>query len=368
MMIIRLISRIIVGSLFIFSGFVKAVDPLGSAYKFSDYFHAFHLDFLKFLSLPLAVLLCTAEFISGFSVISGLRQKSGIYGVFLLMIFFTPLTFILAILNPVSDCGCFGDAIHLTNWQTFGKNIVLLIFIIILFAGSKSIRQVFKHSVEWIILLMVTISFIAFSLFNLMYLPVIDFLPYKAGTNIPEKMKMPEGATADQYITTFIYEKGGTQKEFTINNYPAEDTLWKFIDQKSKLLKKGYIPPIHDFSIVTIGKEDITERVISNPGYTVLMISKKLTEAGAPNLTKGFELGSFCYKAGIDFYILTSSGGDEISNYQNGLIFCNTDETTLKTIMRSNPGYVLIKDGTIIGKWSWAEISKLRILLENKTD
>jgi hypothetical protein len=368
MKIIRLISSLLVGSVFIFSGFVKAVDPLGSAYKFSDYFQAFHLDFLKFLSLPLAVILCTTEFITGFSVLTGIRQKWGIYGVLLLMIIFTPLTFILALTNPVSDCGCFGDAINLTNWQTFGKNIVLLILVLILFTGRKTDRKLFKSKIEWLVLFIVALLFVLFSLFNLRYLPLIDFLPYKAGTYIPGKMKIPEGASADQYVTTFIYEKDGLQKEFTINNYPANDTNWKFIEQRSLLIKKGYVPPIHDFSIVNMDNEDITERILDNKGYTVLMISKKLDEADAGHLSKGFELGATCYSKGIDFYILTASGGAEIKNYDNRLTFCNTDETTLKTIIRSNPGYVLIKDGTIVGKWSWANMLKLRILLENKTD
>jgi hypothetical protein len=181
-------------------------------------------------------------------------------------------------------------------------------------------------------------------------------------------MKIPEGASADQYVTTFIYEKDGLQKEFTINNYPANDTNWKFIEQRSLLIKKGYVPPIHDFSIVNMENEDITGRILDNKGYTVLMISKKLDEADAGHLSKGFELGATCYSKGIDFYILTASGGAEIKNYDNRLTFCNTDETTLKTIIRSNPGYVLIKDGTIVGKWSWANMLKLRILLENKTD
>jgi hypothetical protein len=366
MKIIRITSRIIVGFVFIFSGFLKAIDPLGSAYKFSDYFQAFHLDFLKFLSLPLAVLLCTAEFISGVSVLTGFRQKAGITGVFILIIFFTPLTFILAINNPVSDCGCFGDAIHLTNWQTFGKNIFLLVLILALFFGRKSVKSIFKPVSEWLILLSVTILFVGFSLYNLRYLPVIDFLPYKTGTNIPEKMKRPEGAVADQYVTTFIYEKGGSRKEFTINNYPANDSTWKFIEQKSLLVKKGFVPPIHDFSIVNMQNEDITDRVLGNPDYTVLMVSKKLREADAQNLMKGFELGTTCDTMGIDFYILTASGSDEVKNLHSGLKFCNADETTLKTIIRSNPGFVVLKNGIIIGKWSWANLPKLRILLDKR--
>jgi hypothetical protein len=365
MKIIRLISRIIIGFVFIFSGFVKAIDPLGSAYKFSDYFQAFHMDFLKFISLPLAILLITAEFISGFSVLTGFRQKTGILGVSLLILFFTPLTLILALTNPVSDCGCFGDAIHLTNWQTFGKNIILLVLILILFFNRSSVKPVFSPLKEWLIIIFAIIIFIAFSIFNLIYLPVIDFLPYKTGTNIPEKMKIPDSAPADKYITKFVYKKGGLRKEFTITDYPANDSSWKFIEQKSTLVKKGYIPAIHDFSIVNMENIDITDHVLNNPGYTVLMISKKLKEANPGHLMKGFDLGSCCNTSGIDFFVLTASGGDEVKKFQNGLKFCNTDETTLKTIIRSNPGFVLIKNGTIIGKWSWANLPELCILLKN---
>jgi hypothetical protein len=364
MKVIRIISRIIVGLIFIFSGFVKAIDPLGSAYKFSDYFQAFHLDFLKFLSLPLAILLCTAEFISGVSVLTGFRQKAGITGVFLLILFFAPLTFILALTNPVSDCGCFGDAIHLTNWQTFGKNIILLVFILILFSGRRSVKSILKPVTEWMIILSVIILFVCFSLYNLRYLPIIDFLPYKTGTNIPENMKRPVDAPVDQYTTTFIYEKGGSRKEFTINNYPASDSAWKFIEQRSVLMKKGYVPPIHDFSIVDLQNGDITDRVLGNHSFTVLMISKKLKEADNKKLTEGYKMGATCDSSGIDFYVLTASGSEEVKNSGSVSKFCNTDETTLKTIIRSNPGYLLLKDGTIIGKWSWADLPKLRILLK----
>jgi hypothetical protein len=354
MKIIRHISRIIIGLVFIFSGTVKAIDPLGSAYKFHDYFQAFNMGFLNKLSLPLAVLLCTTEFIAGFSVLTGLRQRTGLWLVMLMMIIFTPLTFVLALTNPVSDCGCFGDAVHLTNWQTFGKNIILLAAVILLFGGIKKIRQRFKTSAEWIAISSAGILFVAFAVFNLRYLPVIDFLPYKTGVKIAEKMIIPEDAPADIYETTFIYEKDGNRKEFSLNNYPANDTSWKFIDQKSVLIKKGYKPPIHDFTITGTEGDDMTQKVLSNPGYTMLMITKKLHEAKSGNLASGFELGRFCRSNGIDFMILTSSGSEETKSYDNGLRFFSTDETTLKTMIRSNPGYILLKDGTIIGKWSSA--------------
>jgi len=169
-------------------------------------------------------------------------------------------------------------------------------------------------------------------------------------------MVIPEGVLTDKYNTTFVYEKNGIQKEFSLGNYPANDSTWKFINQKSVLVKKGYTPPIHDFLINTLKGEDITQKILSDTGYSVLMISKKLSGAKQKSLSKGFKLGNYCITKGINFYILTSSGTEEVKRYVNGLIFCSADETTLKTMIRSNPGYILIKDGTILGKWSWANL------------
>lgn len=354
MNILRFACRILIGLAFIFSGIVKGIDPLGSAYKFHDYFQAFNLGFLDSLSLTLSVLLCTVEFLAGFTVLTGVRLKAGIIIVALLLLIFTPLTLILALTNPVSDCGCFGDAIHLTNWQTFWKNIILSVAAIILLAAIKQVKNIRKPSSEWLILSFPAVIFVLFALYNLRYLPVIDFLPYKEGVRIADKMVIPEGSPADEYQTTFIYEKEGVRKEFTLENYPAADTAWKFIDQKSVLIKKGYQPPIHDFSFSTMSGEDLTQHVLENPGYTVLMVCKKLSEAGREKLEAGFNLGSYCRDNGVEFYILTASGTAEIQGYNNGHIFCSADETTLKTMVRANPGYLLLKDGTITGKWSHA--------------
>jgi hypothetical protein len=367
----RLICRIIIGILFIFSGIVKAIDPLGSAYKFQDYFQAFHIEFFAFLSLPLAILLCTAEFIAGFSVLTGIRQKSGILGVFILMLIFTPLTFVLALSNPVSDCGCFGDAIHLTNWQTFGKNIILLLLIIPLLINKKETYPDSKILTEWSIIIFAAFIFVLFSFFNLRYLPVIDFLPYKTGVNIPGNMIIPDGVPSDEYSTTFIYKKNGVEKEFTLDNYPADDTSWIFVEQKSKLIKKGYKPPIHDFIITDLNNMDITEKVLSDTGYSVLMIAKKIQDADHDQLIKGFEIGHELRNSSVNFYILTASGSVEAKKFDNGLQFCLMDETTLKTMMRANPGYILIRNGTIIKKWSWANIPPaekiLGTIVENKS-
>ncbi len=353
---VKLASRLVLGLVFIFSGFVKGVDPLGSAYKFHDYFFAFGVGFLDWLSLPLVILLCTAEFMAGVSLVTGLRVKTGIWVAGLFMLVFTPLTLILALTNPVSDCGCFGDAVHLTNWQTFGKNIFLLIPAIFLFVERNKTDPLFSKSKEWALISIITVIFILFPLYNLRYLPVIDFLPYKNGVRIADKMVIPEGVETDTYNTTFIYEKGGVRKEFTLSDYPANDSTWIFVDQKSVLVKKGYVPPIHDFSISTTEGTDITQKILKTQGYTLLMVSKKLENAGDKQLTAGFNTGKACLSAGIDFYIVTASTTEKIKEYENELTFCTADETTLKTIVRANPGYILLKDGFIEGKWSWANL------------
>lgn len=350
------ISRIIAGLTFIFSGTVKAIDPLGSAFKFQDYFLAFNLDFLLPFSLPLAIILCSAEFFAGFSVLFNIRQKEGIWILMLMMVIFTPLTFVLALTNPVTDCGCFGDVIHLTNWQTFIKNIILLVPVICLFINRNKVTP--RHGLirEWVTVAAVILLFVAFSFYNLRYLPIIDFLPYNTGTYIPDKMKMPEGKPADKYETTFIYEKGGVRKEFSLENYPADDTTWRFVDQRSVLVKKGYQPPIHDFVLTTLNNEDITDYVLESEIHTLLMISRKLKESGPELLAAGFSLGSRLLAEGFGFYVLTASGRDEIMSYDNTDRFCSVDEITLKTMVRSNPGYLLLKKGKITGKWSWANI------------
>lgn len=356
MKIIRIISRTIVGLVFMFSGFVKAIDPLGSAYKFHDYFQAFSLGFLDFLTLPLSITLCTIEFTAGLSVLTGFRQKEGRWVVMILMLVFTPLTFILALTNPVSDCGCFGDAVHLTNWQTFGKNLILLIFVSMLFTGKKITDVRYKPLAEWSVLSGFAFLLVIFCIINLRYLPLLDFLPFKTGINIPEKMIVPEGKPVDEYRTTFIYEKDGLKKEFTLDNYPAEDTSWVFVDQISVLVKKGYIPPVQDFIITDIHNIDLTDKILSDKGYSMLMISTKLKESVNKKLTQGFELGNQCINSGISFYVITASGRDEVLKYSNGHVFCTADEITLKTMVRSNPGYILLKEGNIIGKWSWANV------------
>jgi hypothetical protein len=365
MKIINHIIRILTGLVFVFSAIVKGIDPLGSTYKFADYFQAFHLDFLIGFSLTLAIILCTCEFFVGLSLVSGLRLKTGIRGAAFFMIIFTPVTLILAIHNPVSDCGCFGDAIHLTNWQTFIKNVIISGFVIVLLRSIRGFSTAENGRKEWIGLGIVVAIFLAFIQYNYKHLPVIDFLPYKPGTNISAAMTIPEGAPTDEYSISFIYEKEGDQKEFTLSDYPANDTTWRFVSQKSKILKQGYKPPIHDFSITSKEGNDITDIILEDPDYSLIMITKKIGDALPSDLEKGFSLGTAVMSENLNFYVLTASSRSEVEKFYNGLNFCFADETTLKSIVRANPGYILIKDGVILAKWAGSDLPDENWFSEN---
>ena len=357
MKILRITCRIIIGIVFIFSGFVKGIDPLGSTYKFIDYFEAFHISFLDFSALPLAVLLGTFELVIGINLLLGIRMRLTSYVLLIFMILFTVLTFFLAIFNPVSDCGCFGDAIILTNWQTFWKNVVLLPFVIVIFLSRNKYVPFYSAVLEW----KMTTVFILFGVLISVYcyrnLPIIDFRPYKTGNNIPENMMIPEDAPDDEYETFLVYQKGGVIKEFTAENYPWQDTTWKWVETKQKLIKKGYEPPIHDFTITTLDGFDITDQIIEDPRYSFLLIADDLTKTNIHAFKEINELAGLCKDADCSFYCLTSSTNEQIGDFNKKVMpdfdFYTTDEITLKTIIRSNPGLMLIKAGNIMGKWHY---------------
>lgn len=354
MKLLNNISRIIVGIVFIFSGFVKAVDPLGFGYKFSDYFEAFGMEFFSSISLPLAILMSALEFGIGFSLILGTFKKITNWLLLLFMVFFTILTFILAIFNPVTDCGCFGDAITMTNWETFSKNVFLMIFTLILFYNRN------KYEIKWNLNTQIFIAGapIMFSVLLSIYcyrnLPIIDFRPYKIGTYIPEKMIIPDGAPQAEYETVLVYEKDGVQKEFDLQNFP--DSSWTWVETRNTLISEGYIPPIHDFTIESLDGNDITNIVLNENKFTFLLVAYDLKKTNSKNMEDINKLANYIQDSGDgNFLCLTSSVQSEMKEFKiknkTTFPFFNTDEITLKTIVRSNPGIVLLKKGTVIGKW-----------------
>lgn len=358
------IARILLGLTFIFSGFVKGIDPWGSAYKFTDYFNAFQLPWLTDMAFALGVLLAAAEFALGVALVFNffLRTISWISLAF--MVFFTILTFIIALTNPVTDCGCFGDALVITNWQTFYKNIVLLALAIVVFWERKK----FAPKDGPILSIVMTASTIVFYFYLVVYsfnhLPIIDFSPYKVGVNIPEAMKIPEGAPKAIYENHLIYKniQTGKEEEFTEANYPWQDTLnWKFVEMgEQKLIQKGYTPPIHDFSIETPEGEDIKDFFLYDEKFTFMVIASNFEKSNREGMKKMAELGRAAKSKGYNFIGLTAASPGSFEQFKNetgaAFDFFNTDEITLKTIVRSNPGLIILKKGTIVRKYHFNDV------------
>ena len=358
------IGRLLMAITFIFSGFVKGMDPLGTQYKITDYLEALHLDWIfpSWSTLVMSILLSTCEFALGIFLLFAIRRRLVSKITLLVMSIMTLITLWIVLANPVKDCGCFGDAITLTNAETFGKNILLLAIAILLWRYPLMMPRLISKSTQWIVINYTFLYSIIMSLWSLWYLPQFDFRPYHIGANIKQGMEIPKGAKQPKFETTFILEKNGVQKEFTLDNYP--DSTWTFIDSKTIQTEEGYVPPIHDFSIEDrkFGT-DITQNVIQDEGYTFMLISPHLETADDSNFGNIDEIYEYANEHGYKFICLTASNDKAIKHWQDitgaEYPFYTTDETTLKTIIRSNPGLVLLKNGTIIQKWSHNDLPDL---------
>ena len=352
------IARFITAAVFLFSGFVKAVDPLGTQYKLQDYIEAMGISngwVSDWQTLGGAILLALTEFIIGAMLLFAINRRVISKIALLFMLIMTALTVWIYIEDPVSDCGCFGDAIILSNEETLLKNIVLLAATIAIAWRPLLMPRFISLKNQWLIFNFSTFGILALAAYSLYYLPPIDFRPYHIGADIYKGMIIPEGAEQPVIETTFIMEKDGERKEFTLEEYP--DSTWTFVDTKTKIIKKGYEPPIHDFSIVRLLDDgDTTELVLRHKGYTLLLIAPHLENADDGCFGKIDEIYEYSLEKNIPFYCLTASIGEGIEHWIDitgaEYPFCNTDETTLKTIIRSNPGLVMLKDGVVVGKWS----------------
>lgn len=342
---------------FIFSGFVKAIDPMGTQYKIQDYFAALELEDLMpdWLALTSSVGLSALEFCLGILLLFAINRRAVSRIIVVFMLFMTAVSLWLWVANPVSDCGCFGDAVKLSNAQTFLKNIVLLGCSLVVAAHPLQMMRFVSRTNQWIVKNYSALFIILCSVWCLYDLPLFDFRPYHIGANIRQGMVIPEGEEQPQFETTFIMKKDGVIKEFTLDNYP--DSTWTFVDSRTVQTSEGYIPPIHDFSIVTTDEgADITEDVVSSKGYTFLLVSPHLEKASDASFGEIDQLSQYAEQHGYPFLCLTASNETGINHWIDltgaEYTFCQTDEITLKTIVRSNPGLLLLKDGTIIRKWS----------------
>ncbi|AVR45567.1 DoxX family protein [Christiangramia fulva] len=364
MKVITGIARVLVGVLFIFSGFIKLNDPVGFSYKLQEYFSEQVLDiqFLIPFALIIAIIIVIFELVLGIMLLIGYAPKFTTWCLLLMILFFTFLTFYSAYYNKVTDCGCFGDAIPLTPWQSFYKDVALLLFILVLFFNRKYITPIFAPaSHRWIIFASFMLCF-AFCYYVLMHLPVFDFRPYKVGNNIPEKMKLPEEARKAEVTYHWKFKVDGEEKVITNHGaYPQVDG--EFIGVETKQSEENMIPPIHDFVIE--GEEgDITQEVLNAPKVLLIVVYNiRSTELEGYKEIK--RLSDEALDKGYMVLGLTASG-EKLQQklrkkYNLNFKFYQTDETALKTIVRSNPGILTLENGTITQKVHWYDASDIKL-------
>ena len=363
--------RIVVGLLFIFSGLIKANDPMALTYKMNEFFEVWDMNYMVKYSFYLAVTMIAFEVICGVAMLVGNYFRLYVTLLLLLSVFFTFLTGYALYSGKITECGCFGDCIKLTNTVTFYKDIILTAMALFLYIFRYRVFPLFdKGAINVILVLIGALGVTGFEWYTLHHLPVKDCLAYKVGTNIWQKMQPSPDAVDPVYTTTFVYEKNGIKKEFNDKNYPWKDSTWKRVSQKTVLVKEGSgQPEIHDFSLVDSNDKDLTESILKSKGYTLLWFVREPDKANLANMDR---LRTLIAKAGamqIPFYAACSADRELCQTFQEAqnlkeLPFLTIDGTVSKTVIRTNPGLLLLKDGIVMGKWSYLDYPK-DMALEN---
>ncbi|GAB4514287.1 MAG: DoxX family protein [Allomuricauda sp.] len=357
------ISRIIVGVLFIISGLIKLNDPMGFSFKLEEYFSPSVLDlpFLTPLALGISIFVVIVEVILGVLLLIGFKPKFTVWSLLLMIVFFTFLTFYSAYFNKVTDCGCFGDAIKLTPWESFTKDVILMVFILILFYGRKYITPLFGPKINWSIGGVALLACILFANHVLAHLPVVDFRPYKIGANIQEGMSVPEDAPQPVYEYAWRFKVNGEEQIYiTQGDYPSVDG--EFIDVETTEIQKGYEPPIHDFTIEQEG-QDYASRVLEVEKL-VMVIAYDLAKSNWDAFEEVAKVTSEAKQKGYKVIGMSASSSDManrvVDTYGLDFKFFFTDETTLKTIVRSNPAILVLNKGTIEQKVHYNDFDELK--------
>ncbi|HIA12941.1 MAG TPA: DoxX family protein [Flavobacteriales bacterium] len=426
MKIFTIISRLLVGSLFIVSGLIKANDPVGFSYKLKDYFAAdvLNMEWLVPFALVLAVVICIVEIVLGFATVMGSKMKPVSWLLLLMIIFFTFLTFYSAYFEKVTDCGCFGDALKLTPWQSFSKDAVLLVFVLVIFLRRKAIElnsskedmiygisslaliSIFSVGVlhnpwpfpiwftgtilaiililkkikplstktDQVVFVIPALLSIIFSAYVLMHLPIKDFRPYAEGKSIIEGMKDCEELTdkeCPEYMVLYKMKstENGETKTVDSKEYLEkklwEDKTWEILPDETEniLINEGYEPPIHDFSITSSEEGEVTFKYLEDPNYTLIIIAYNINnENNIEVKDKVNALAKGATGAGVSFIGLSASSDEDVDIFRHEVqamyAYFATDEKTLQTIIRSNPGLLLLKAGTVIKKWHYNDLPK----------
>jgi uncharacterized membrane protein YphA (DoxX/SURF4 family) len=357
---VLLIIRWVVGLLFIFSGLIKANDPLGLSYKMQEFFEVWGMHGFDDYTLALSMIMNVFEVLAGVAVIIGWRMRLFSWLLLLLIIFFTFLTGYALFSGKIKTCGCFGDCLPLTPAQSFGKDIFLLVLILVLFANNKKIQSALKPAIASALLLIVTITATAGQFYVLKHLPFVDCLPYKKGNNIIEQMKTPVNAIPDSLSIVFVYKKNGKQIEFDQANFPADfDSTYEYIDRKDKVVKKGngLQAKILDFSLQTFSGNDTTLAIFAQPVRYIMVLAKDMNHS--KDWSAGFgAINKIAQEKTIPILMVTAEGDKARSLFPSATIV-KCDATVIKTAARATPTYFIMQGATILEKISYVDHDKI---------
>jgi uncharacterized membrane protein YphA (DoxX/SURF4 family) len=357
------IARVIVGLLFIFSGLVKANDPLGLSYKMQEFFEVWGLHSLNDYTLFFSLAMNTFEIVAGVAVLLGWRMRLFSWLLLILIIFFTFLTGYALFSGKIKTCGCFGDCIPLTAQQSFIKDLILLVLIIVIFVKRNVIKPFLASAVNGLIIVCSVLFCIVLQWYVLKHLPIVDCLPYKTGNNIVEKMKIPEGAVADSFAINFKYRKDGKEVEFDMDHFPADfnDSAYEFVERYQKLIRPGTtIAAISDFSLRSMSGNDTTLAILNQGNRYVMLFLRDMSSAKKGWTNNVPVIAAACKEKNIPFFVVSAVA--EMAQEQlrdiKDINYLQCDATVIKTAARENPTYIIMKQANILGKYADADFRK----------
>ncbi len=354
------LCRLLLAAVFIVSGYVKAVDPKGLLYKLQEYAALFPLDgtWLPDILMPMAILLSAVEFVLGVMLLMGTNKRFSTVAILLMMLLFTPWTLVLAIWEPVQDCGCFGDAFKLSNWATFFKNVLLLMLASFVWVKRSRIKRFISPRGSWLVTLFALLYIGTVEYYGINHLPVMDFRPFAIGSDLNEGVRdIPA-----EFKLLYRYEKDGNVLE--LESEGAPDSTWNYLGTRSDIISEGVPARIQDFWFEPMdGGADISEKLLSDSNYTCLLVIDKVESADESRVDKINDIYDYCVDNNMPFYALTSSLDDEVALWrkQTGAEypFYAADNLLLKTMVRSNPGLLVLKSGRVVAKWCMNDVPEL---------
>ena len=357
------IIRIIVGVLFIFSGLIKANDPLGLSYKMQEFFGVWGMQSLNDYTLFMSLAMNTFEIVAGVAVLLGWHMKMFSWLLLLLIIFFTFLTGYALFSGKIKTCGCFGDCIPLTAQQSFIKDLVLLVLIIVIFIKKDVIYPIFSSAINGLAVLITVLFCIVLQWYVLKHLPIVDCLPYKKGNNIVEQMQIPAGAVADSFAINFRYKKDGKVVEFDMDHFPDDfnDSTYEFVERVQKLIRPGNATPkINDFSLRSMSGNDTTLAILNHEGPYVMMFLKGLTDTHKGWEANAAAVAKACAEKNISFFVVSAVAERASENLRHipNAQYLKCDATVIKTAGRENPTYLIMNQATITGKYADVDYEK----------